>query len=276
MRIVAAFLTALAWLLGGFVAEADERADRALLLATTTSVRDSRLFDALLPLFRERTGIAVHLVAVGSGAALRMGAEGNADVLVTHAPDAEKTLVEEGILLDRRPFMENFFVLVGPPEDPAGVREAATATEAIRRIAAEEAPFVSRGDDSGTHRCEVALFHSAGVDPDARWKGFVRTGAGMGHSLQVAGERRAYVLSDNGTFRAFRIRIGLAALSRPEPALRNVYSVTRPNPARFPPGSVRVEAAERFADFLLSGEVETQGPLFVPISPSSTAKTGAQ
>ena len=138
--------------------------------------------------------------------------------------------MREGILVDRRPFMQNYFVIAGPPADPAGVRTAPSAAAALRRVVEAKAPFVSRGDDSGTHRREVALFREAGIDTDAEWEGFARTGAGMGLSLQVAGERRAYILSDLGTFRAFRERTGLAALSRPDPALLNVYSVLRPNP----------------------------------------------
>jgi tungstate transport system substrate-binding protein len=283
MRRLARFLPALLGLVAGGAAVADEPPTKPLVLATTTSMRDSGLFDDLLPLFEEASGIRVRLVAVGSGAALRMGAEGNADVLVTHAPDAEEALVEEGSLVDRRPFMENHFVIAGPREDPAGVGDAPSAVEAIQRIAGARAPFVSRGDESGTHMREVALFGAAGIDPDRRWEGFVRTGAGMGLSLQVAGERRAYVLSDLGTFRAFRDRIDLVPLSRREPVLRNVYSVLRPNPARFPPGVLSVAGAQRFSEFLLSRDVaarigafgrELQGePLFVPL-PSKPAPEG--
>jgi tungstate transport system substrate-binding protein len=270
----------LAALLGTVVAAstaADESPTEALVLATTTSVRDSGLFEELLPLFEAQSGIRVRLVAVGSGAALRMGAEGNADVLVTHAADAEEALAEEGAIVDRRPFMQNHFVIAGPREDPADVVNAPSAADAVQRIAAAGAPFVSRGDESGTHMREVALFREAGFEPEARWDGFVRTGAGMGLSLQVAGERRAYVLSDLGTFRAFQDRIDLVPLSRREPALRNVYSVIRPNPARFRPGTLHVAGAKRFAEFLLSPEVsarirafgrEPRGePLFVPLSP---------
>ena len=284
MRRLAALVPMLCWLVVGSATGANEASEEALVLATTTSVRDSGLLDDLIPRFRERTRITVRVVAVGSGAALRMGADGNADVLVTHAPEAEKVLVEQGILLDRHPFMENYFVVLGPPGDPAGVREALSVAEAIRRIAAVKVPFVSRGDDSGTHRREVALFRAAGLDPEARWEGFVRTGSGMGLSLQVAGERRAYILSDMGTFRAFRNRIGLEDLSRPEPALRNVYAVMRPNPDRFPPGTLRLEGARRFSDFLLSPEAQERigafgsdpfdGPLFRPISPKPV--TGEQ
>ncbi len=246
-----------------------------LLLATTTSVRDSGLLDALLPDFSERTGIRVRTVAVGSGAALRMGAEGNADLLLTHAPDGEQALVASGAVESRRPFMENHFVIAGPPEDPAGVAGAETAVDAFRRIARNEAPYVSRGDGSGTHRREVALLEAAGIDRDGGWPNYSQTGSGMGLSLMVAGERRAYVLSDIGTFLAFRERIDLAVLSKPDPELRNVYSLLRVSPKRFP-GQIHAEAARRLEAFFLDADTleriagfgrERYGrPLFRPLS----------
>jgi tungstate transport system substrate-binding protein len=265
---------------GADPAERDEASDAKVLLATTTSVRDSGLLDTLVPVFEERTGIAVQVVAVGTGAALRMGAEGNADVLLTHAPEAEQEIVATGALVDRRPFMENYFVIAGPAADPAQVASAGSPEDALRGIAGSGAPFVSRADDSGTHKREVALFESAGLDPAETWEGFTRTGTGMGLTLQVAGERRAYVLSDLGTFLAFQARTGLVALSTPAPSLRNVYSVLRVDPERFA-GRVHGAQAQRFADFLL--EAETQRvigefgrerfgrPLFTPLSVASPA-----
>jgi len=239
----------------GFAPAGCARDDAALLLATTTSVRDSGLLDTLVPLFQERTGVHVQVVAVGSGAALRMGAEGNADVLLTHAPAGEEELVATGAALARRPFMENHFVVAGPSEDPAGVAEAASAAEAYQRIAASGAPYVSRGDDSGTHRRERALLREAGLIVEGGWPGFASTGGGMALTLQVAGERRAYVLSDLGTFLAFAERIDLTALSRSTPELRNVYSVLRIDAERFPE-RVNSEAAQRFESFLLAPEIQ--------------------
>ncbi len=232
--------------------QASEEGD--LLLVTTTSLRDSGLLSALLPVFQEKTGIRPQVIAVGSGAALRMGRDGNADVLLTHAPDGEAALVASGAAVSRKPIMENHFVIAGPPEDPAGVRAASSPADAIRRIADASARFVSRGDDSGTHRREVALFKEAGLDPAGGWPGFVRSGASMGQTLQIAGERRAYVLSDIGTFLAFRERIKLESLSQPAPSLRNVYSVVRINPDRLDP--VRAERAEQFEAFLLDSETQ--------------------
>lgn len=251
-----------------------EDATGDLLLATTTSVRDSGLLDALLPLFRERTGINVQVVAVGTGAALRMGAEGNADVLVTHAEEGENELVASGAALARTPFMENHFVIAGPPDDPAGVAEATDPADAYRRIARAGAPYVSRGDDSGTHRREKELIARAGIADAEPWDGFISTGSGMGLTLQVAGERRGYALSDLGTFLAFRERTGLVALSGPDAALRNVYAVLRIDPARFA-GRVRGEPAREFEAFLTSADTQRRiaefgrerfgAPLFRPL-----------
>ncbi len=228
--------------------------DGDLLLVTTTSVRDSGLLSALLPTFEQRTGIRPQVIAVGSGAALRMGRDGNADVLITHAPAGEAELVASGAALSRKPFMENYFVIVGPPEDPAGVRAARSPADAMRRIAETSAPFISRGDDSGTHRREIELFQEAGLDPAGGWAGFASSGSGMGETLQIAGERRAYLLSDLGTFLAFRKRIELESLSPAHPSLRNVYSVVRIAPERLDP--VRAERAAQFEAFLF--EAETQ------------------
>ena len=229
---------------------AADETPRSVLLATTTSVQDSGLLEVLLPAFTRETGIPVRAVAVGTGAALRMGAEGNADLLLTHAPEAEVALLRDGALSRREIIMENYFVLAGPAGDPAGVRTSAGVIEALGRIHSRQLPLVSRADDSGTHKREVALIREAGLDPDARWPGLTRTGSGMGISLQVAGQRNAYILSDMGTFLAFRDRTGLVALSRQEASLRNVYSVLTVNPDRFP--RVRVAEARRLATFFQS------------------------
>ncbi len=236
---------------------ASTASDSPLVLATTTSVRDSGLLDALLPRFTRETGIEVQVIAVGTGAALRMGREGNADVLLTHAPGAERALVMEGIVTRRTPFMENHFVIAGPSEDPADVAHANSPEEALERIARTKSPWVSRSDDSGTHKREKSLFVAAGLDPNRDWEGLVRTGAGMGLSLQVAGERRAYILSDIGTFLAFADRIDLVVLSKPDPALRNVYSILQLDPKRFETG-IQSEKAEAFERFLLDTETQKQ------------------
>lgn len=250
-----------------------------VVLATTTSVRDSGLLDVLLPPFRERTGIDVKVIAVGSGAALRMARDGNADLVLAHAPEAEESLVKDGFALDRRALAENFFVIAGPAADPARVREAKSAADAIARIFAAGAPFASRGDDSGTHQRERALLVAAGLPAEATGSHVLRTGSGMSPTLQVAGEKQAYVLTDEGTFRALRARIGLVALTGRDPALRNVYSVLRVAPEKFEPGRIRGENATRLADHLVSsasrdaiarfGATPDEGPLFVPLAGKS-------
>lgn len=268
-----ACVAALALLVAGCGAS-EQPAAASIDVATTTSTRDSGLFDELLPAFLEQTGIEVRLVVVGSGAALRMGADGDVDVLVTHAPEGELALVDAGKLVDRRPFMENHFVLVGPGDDPAGIRDL-RATAAFARLAERDAPYASRADDSGTHRREQALLREVGLDPEGGWPALLRTGAGMGQTLQVAGERRAYTLSDIGTFERFRTRVDLEALSPPDASLRNLYSVLRPNPDLYPPGHLDVEGGLALADFLLSpatqariaafGKNPAGRPLFAPL-----------
>ncbi|MCE2392378.1 MAG: substrate-binding domain-containing protein [Proteobacteria bacterium] len=241
--------TALCLLAWTACAEGD--ADRGLLLATTTSVHDSGLLGEILPEFERRSGLRVRVVAVGTGAALRMGERGDADVLLTHAPEGERELVASGAALARTPFMQNHFVIAGPAGDPAGVRGAASVEEAMRRAAT--AAYISRGDDSGTHRRERELLRAAGLREQGGWDGFASTGTGMGLTLQVAAERGAYVLSDIGTFLAFRERTGLEALSRPGPRLRNVYSLVRLSPERFG-GRIDSRGALQLERFLLAPE----------------------
>lgn len=172
----------------------------ALLLATTTSTRDSGLLDELLPSFERRSGCQVKTVAVGSGEALELGAKGDADVLLVHSPAAEEEFMEAGDGASRRAVMHNDFVLVGPAADPAKIEKATDAPDALKRIAAAEANFASRADDSGTHTKELSLWDSAGIEPSGSW--YIQTGQGMGETLTIAGQKEAYTLSDRGTFLA--------------------------------------------------------------------------
>jgi tungstate transport system substrate-binding protein len=220
-----------------------------LLLATTTSTQDTGLLDVLLPRFQALTGIRVKTLAVGSGQALALGRKGEADVLLVHSPEAEKAFVAEGAVLRRRLVMHNDFVLVGPDSDPAGLRGSRGAVEAFRRLAKGVAPFVSRGDQSGTHAQERRLWAAAGVDPAGRpW--YLETGTGMGQTLSVASERRGCALTDRGTFLAMRKVLALAVLVEGDPALANVYHVIELDPRRFP--KIHAAAAKAFADFLVS------------------------
>ena len=219
--------------------------------ASTTSVRDSGLLDDLLPRFREETGIEVHLIAVGTGKALKLGERGDVDAVLVHDRDSELRFVEAGFGIERQEFMYNFYVLLGPAADPAGVREAAGAGEALRRIAESGAPFTSRGDDSGTHKAELRLWQAAGVDPrGASGTWYRETGSGMGATLNVAAELGAYALSDSGTWLSFGNRGSLETLVSDGDAFRNVYGVMLVNPERHP--GVRVEEARKLIAWLTS------------------------
>ncbi|MBM4335204.1 MAG: tungsten ABC transporter substrate-binding protein [Deltaproteobacteria bacterium] len=252
-------------------------AEREVLLATTTSVQDSGLLDVLLPQLTKETGVAVRVIAVGSGAALRMGADGNADVVLSHAPAAELELMKTNVFAARTPFMENHFLIAGPAEDPAGAREASDGADAFRRIATATAALASRGDDSGTHKREQELLLAAGLGARPEWPGVVRTGAGMAATLLVAGEKRAYVLSDLATFLAFQKRTGLARLTRTPDDLRNVYSLLPVRPEAFP-GRIHAEDASIFVEWMLRAKTAraiaefgrtTHGePLFRPLEPA--------
>jgi tungstate transport system substrate-binding protein len=223
---------------------------KTITLATTTSTQDSGLLDVLLPLFEEKTGTEVKAVAVGTGQALELGRRGDADVLLVHDPDGEKKFMSEGHGALRREVFHNDFILVGPPTDPAGVKGQKSIAEAFARIAARGAAFVSRGDESGTHVKEKAIWRRAGVEPRGAW--YIRAGAGMGQVLRLASEKRACALADRGTFLALNKGLDLVVLCEGDPRLRNPYSVIVVSRDRHP--HVRDQAARRFADFLSSAE----------------------
>jgi len=243
---------------------------RELILATTTSTQDSGLLDVLVPMFEERTDYAVKTIAVGSGAALRLGEEGEADVILAHSPDAEEEFMAANHGVNRRLVMHNDFIIVGPAGDPAGTRGLDDAAEAFRRIAASWATFLSRGDESGTHTKELKVWDSAGVEPSGRW--YQETGTGMGPTLLVADEKRGYTLSDRGTYLAQRDAVALEVLVEGDPALFNVYHVMQVNPEKS--GRINAEGAAAFAEFITSDEIqkvihdhgaaEYGQPLFVP------------
>jgi len=224
----------------------------AIILATTTSTQDSGLLDLLVPRFEKESGIEVKVIAVGSGAALRMAATGDADVVLVHAPAAEQPYIRAGDLVDGRGVMHNDFVIVGPRDDPAGVRTLKSVAEVMRAIAAR-GRFVSRGDDSGTHTQELALWAAAGIDPrslDRREE----TGQGMGATLNIADQKGAYSLSDRGTYLSLRRRLGLDILHQGDPSLRNIYHVYAVNPARH--RGVKDDGAKAFIAFLVSAPIQ--------------------
>jgi len=245
-------------------------AQAELILATTTSTQDSGLLDVLVPEFEKLTGYQVKTVAVGSGQALTMGKEGNADVLLVHSPAAEKEFMSGESGVDRRLVMHNDFIIVGPATDPAGVKNTATAADALKAIAAAEAPFISRGDDSGTHKAELALWKKAAITPEGDW--YQESGQGMGATLTIASEKEAYTLTDRATYLAQKDKLDLEVLLEGDPALLNIYHVISVNPAKWP--KVNAAGSTAFADFLTSPDgqamigsfgVEKFGqPLFTP------------
>ena len=224
-----------------------------IILATTTSTQNSGLLDVLLPVFQKQTGYRVKPIAVGSGQALAMGARGEADVLLVHSPEAEGKLMAAGHGVNRTLVMHNDFVIVGPPGDPARIRSTATGADAFRKIAAAQALFVSRGDQSGTHTRELAIWKAAGTVPvGVKW--YQETGLGMGQTLGVAGDKQAYTLVDRGTWLALRKRLALEILAERDRSLLNVYHVITVNPARFP--KANGAGAEALSTFLVSPEAQ--------------------
>jgi len=241
-----------------------------VILSTTTSTQDSGLLDVLVPVFERATGYTVKTIAVGTGQALALAARGEADVTLCHAPALEKQYVADDKVRNRRLVMSNDFVIVGAEADPATIAGAKSAVAALGKIAAAGARFVSRGDKSGTHALELALWAQAGVVPAAPW--YIESGQGMGATLGLADDRRAYTLTDRATLLAFGKRLALRVMVEGDRRLRNIYSVMETNPANGP----RVNAAggRAFADFMVSRDaqeivrafgVDRYGrPLFVP------------
>jgi tungstate transport system substrate-binding protein len=228
-------------------------ADRSITVASTASTQNSGLFDALLPPYTARTGVQVRVIAVGTGQALRLGENGDADVVLVHDTAAELEFEKAGHTPKRYPLMFNDFVLIGPQVDPAGVRGVTDAVAALIRIATTQATFVSRGDDSGTHRAELRLWRDAGLDPRAAsgaW--YKEVGGGMGATLNVAAGLGAYALTDRATWTSFRNRAALDLLLAGDPRLFNQYGVMLVNPALHP--HVKKEDAQAFIDWLVGAQ----------------------
>jgi len=187
-------------------------ANPEVILATTTSTRDSGLLDYLLPMFEQQTGYKVKMIAVGTGEALKMGQEGNADVLLVHAPASEKTYMEGGYGKERLLVMHNDFIIVGPADDPAKIKSSANSKEAFTAIANAKALFISRGDDSGTNKAELTLWKSAGITPEGDW--YIKTGQGMGDTLRIASEKAGYTLTDRATYLALKDTLNLTFFTK--------------------------------------------------------------
>jgi len=239
----------LAILVWGTVALA---APKTIILATTTSTQDSGLLDVLVPLFEKESGLQVKTISVGSGQAMKMGEKGEADVLLVHSPDAEKKFMAEGFGVSRRLVMHNDFIILGPVADPAKIK-GSKAAEAMKRIAQTGALFASRGDNSGTHAKEKGLWKSAGVDPEGQ-KWYQQTGLGMGQTLNVAAEKKAYILTDRATYLSLKKGLGLEILVEGDGKLLNIYHVIELNPVKSP--KINAQGGKDFADFMVAKKTQ--------------------
>jgi tungstate transport system substrate-binding protein len=253
-----------------------------LILATTTSTQDSGLLDVLIPIFETETGYKVQTVAVGSGQAMKMGEEGNADVLLVHAPASEVIFMEIGFGKDRALVMHNDFIIVGPASDPAGIK-GTPVVDALKLISAGSGTFVSRGDDSGTHKAELALWKKAEFDPKAAapaW--YLESGQGMGATLTIASEKSAYTLTDRATYLANKSNLQLEILVEGDKSLLNVYHVITVNNEKWP--KANYDGAVAFLKFMTESStqkvigqfgVDKFGqPLFYPDADKTDADLG--
>ncbi len=221
-----------------------------LRLATTTSTENSGLLAELIPPFEDRTGLKVDVIAVGTGQALKLGETGDVDLVLVHARASEDAFVAAGHGVDRRDVMHNDFIILGPSRDPAGVRDMGNAAEALKAIANRRVSFISRGDDSGTHKKEKALWKQAGLSPKGRW--YRDVGQGMGAVITMSDDMQAYTLADRGTYLSMKSKIALEVLVEGDPKLFNPYGIIAVNPAKHP--HVNYNGAMRFIAWITSPE----------------------
>jgi len=247
---IGSVIAAIMVLLGASALQAQEK---TIILATTTSTQDSGLLDVLVPAFEKKTGYFVKTISVGSGQAMAMGQKGEADVLLVHSPAAEKQFMADGLGVERRLVMHNDFIILGPTEDPAKIKGMKSAPEAFKKIAAAGSLFLSRGDNSGTHAKEKAVWKDAGVAYEGE-KWYQQTGLGMGQTLNVANEKKGYVLADRGTYLALAKNLKLDLLVEGDAVLLNIYHVIEVNPSKWP--KVNFRGAKAFADFMVSKETQ--------------------
>jgi tungstate transport system substrate-binding protein len=257
--------------------------DRELILATTTSTQDSGLLDVLVPLFQQQTNYSVKTVAVGTGAALALGARGEADVVLVHAPPSEVQWMQQGNGTERLLVMHNDFVIVGPSDDPAHIRGDASALDAMKKVASAGSPFLSRGDNSGTNQFELGVWQQASITPKGQpW--YIESGTGMGQTLIIADQKQAYTISDRATWLANTGKIDLPILVERDPSLLNVYHVMPVNPTKFPTVPINAAAGEAFTDFMVApatqqvigdfGKEKYGQALFVPDAGKSESDVG--
>jgi tungstate transport system substrate-binding protein len=265
-------LAAAALMIGAGITTAEAaKAQKAVILATTTSTQDSGLLDVLIPMFEKKTGYFVKTIAVGSGQAMAMGSKGEADVLLVHSPAAEKKFMADGNGVERRFVMHNDFIIVGPPNDPAKIKGMKKASDAFKKLAASGSIFTSRGDNSGTNAKEKEIWKAAGVKYEGE-KWYQQTGLGMGQTLNVAAEKKTYTLADRGTYLALKKNLGLDILVEGDGILLNIYHVIEVNPKKWP--KANFAGGKTFGDFMVSKEtqaiIKTFGvdkygsPLFFP------------
>ena len=236
-------------ILSSFLLSGPAIADNDILrMATTTSTENSGLLRELLPPFEKATNTKIHVIAVGTGKALAMGRKGDVDLVLVHARTAENKFVEDGNGRERFDVMHNDFVVVGPKSDPAGVAKMREAALSFKKIADSKSPFVSRGDDSGTHKKEITIWKNTTIQPAGRW--YREVGQGMGKALQIAGEMDAYILVDRGTWLAFRKNSPLVLLVEGGGGMQNPYGIIAVNPERY--ADVNYASAQRFIDWLIA------------------------
>jgi tungstate transport system substrate-binding protein len=229
--------------------------DKDIILATTTSTQDSGLLDVLVPLFQQQMGYQVKTVSVGTGAALALGARGEADVVLVHAPASELQWMAQGNGTERLLVMHNDFLIVGPAEDPARIKGEPDALAALKKIADARASFVSRGDNSGTQQLELSLWQKDNITPKGQpW--YIESGTGMGQTLTIADQRQAYTIGDRATWLSFTARIQLPIMVERDPVLLNVYHVMPVNAARFPNVPINTAGGKAFADFMVAPETQ--------------------
>jgi tungstate transport system substrate-binding protein len=252
-KLPALVVVILLCLVSGALSTSVAQEKKNIILATTTSTQDSGLLDVLIPAFEKDSGYIVKTISVGSGQALKMGEKGEADVLLVHSPDAEKKLVEQGFAVNRRLVMHNDFVIVGPSRDPAGIKGIKSAGKAFKKIASANALFFSRADNSGTHVLETRLWKASGLNPEGR-KWYQQTGLGMGETLNVSAEKKAYTITDRGTYLSLKKTLGLNILVEGDALLLNVYHVMEVNAAKWP--KVNSAGGKAFADFMVSKKAQ--------------------
>ncbi len=229
-----------------------EPAVKDLILSTTTSTQDSGLLDELIPIFEEQTGYLVKTVAVGTGKALEMASLGEADVLLVHAPAAEKEKEAAGDVINRQLVMHNDFIIVGPADDPAALKDLEAVGDAFEALVDSEAGFVSRGDDSGTHKMEKGIWKGLEIEPAGDW--YIEAGSGMADTLKIASEKGAYALTDRGTYLALKDTLDLEILFEGDDALLNVYHVMQVNPEKF--DKINADGAKAFVEFMVADETQ--------------------